>query len=72
MNKIKVIHPKNLPQGIPLFKFATVYLLLEHFQAAAFVQGICFCLMAILCIAGAARTIKEKYVNILEKEAGDE
>lgn len=50
--KKKVLSRHNFPSGIPVFKIATTYLLLDKFQAAAWIWGAVGCgWFVLVCVA---------------------
>ena len=67
MKKKKVVNPKNLPCGIPVFKVLTLCLVLDRLNAQGWVWGAVLTVGSMLIIAGIVITFfREDHVDIFE------
>jgi hypothetical protein len=68
MKKNKVIHRKNMPVRLPTFLTVVCYLLLDRFNAPEFIWGIVTMFLLLLWIVSIYSLVKEKQIDILNKE----
>ena len=68
MKERKVISGNNIPVRIPVIDAIVLYLLLDKFNAAAWIWGVVGTLWAIMFIATLIATWNEKSIDIFKED----
>jgi hypothetical protein len=65
-DKVRVIHPANLPMRPPLLMGVVLWLALDHFHANDVVRGVAWTLYGLWCLVVLVSLVQCEHVNIRE------